>query len=66
MDSLDQSLNAVGETPPSPSTNFTSPDVNEFQWPMDNDLGFTDFMDLSNYYNLTNEPFGQPLGTYPL
>ena len=66
MDSLDRSLNTVGETPPSPSTNFTSPDVNEFQWPMDNDLGFTDFMDLSNYYNLTNEPFGQPLGTYPL
>jgi hypothetical protein len=53
LDSLDISLEMVGELSQMGSSNYTSPgDV--FQWPMDNELGFSDFLDLSNYYGLAD------------
>jgi hypothetical protein len=55
LDSLDLGLEIVGELSQSSSSNFSSPgDV--FQWPMHNDLGFSDFLDLSNYYGLADRP----------
>jgi hypothetical protein len=53
LDSLDRGLEMVGELSPSTSSKSASPgDV--FQWPMDNDLGYSDFLDLSNYYGLAD------------
>ncbi|KIN08103.1 hypothetical protein OIDMADRAFT_108542, partial [Oidiodendron maius Zn] len=53
LDSLDRGLEVVGELSLSTSSLSTSPgDV--FQWPMDNDLGYSDFLDLSNYFGLAD------------
>jgi hypothetical protein len=53
LDSLDRGLELVGELSLSNSSLSTTPgDV--FQWPMDNDLGYTDFLDLSNYFGLAD------------
>lgn len=53
LDSLDRGLEVVGELSMSTSSLSTSPgDV--FQWPMDNDLGYSDFLDLSNYFGLAD------------
>ena len=53
LDSLDRGLELVGEISMSTSSLSTTPgDV--FQWPMDNDLGYSDFLDLSNYFGLAD------------
>lgn len=55
LDSLDRGLEVVGEPSHSVGSKTASPgDV--FQWPMDNDLGYSDFLDLSNYYGLADRP----------
>lgn len=57
LDSLDHGLEIVGEVSLGTSSLPTSPgDV--FQWPMDNDLGYSDFLDLSNYFGLADRAVG--------
>jgi hypothetical protein len=59
LESLDRGLDVVGEVSQSASSIITTPG-DEFQWPMDNDLGFSDFLDLSSYYNLTDRALAGP------
>ena len=50
LDSLDQGLAVVQDLGQTPDYDLLQP-LNEFGWPAGNNLGFPDFLDLTNYYS---------------
>ena len=52
LETLDQGLNIVGDLAQN-STGNTLPEMNDFEWQMDIDLGLSEFLNLGNFMDLT-------------
>lgn len=52
LESFDNGLRALGELPPDQDETITAVSNDSLEWLTDTDLGFTDLLNLNNYYAL--------------